>query len=136
MNENEPIKKERISTAARKKAFLEALQKSLGIINSAMQAIGIQSRATIKNWRDNDPKFDAAMREVESVAGDYVETQLFKRIQSGDTAAIIFYCKTKLKDRGFTERTEVTGKDGKDLFLQKSDEELDSEIEELKRKLE
>lgn len=136
MNGNEHSKKERISTATKKKLFLNALSKSMGIINAAMQAAGVQSRATIKNWRDKDPKFDSAMRECESIAGDYVETQLFKRIQSGDTTAIIFYCKTKLKDRGFSERTELTGKDGKDLFLQKTDEELNDEIEELKRKLE
>ena len=34
------------------------------------------------------------------------------------------------------QSTEVTGKDGKDLFASKTDEELDKEIEELKRKLE
>lgn len=30
----------------------------------------------------------------------------------------------------------MTGKDGKDLFADKSDDELDKDIEELKRKLE
>ena len=34
------------------------------------------------------------------------------------------------------QSTEVTGKDGKDLFANKTDEELDNAIEELKRKLE
>ena len=34
------------------------------------------------------------------------------------------------------QSTEVTGKDGKDLFASKTDEELTSTIEELKRKLE
>jgi hypothetical protein len=30
-----------------------------------------------------------------------------KQIQEGNTACIIFYCKTKLKHRGFVERQEV-----------------------------
>lgn len=47
-----------------------------------------------------------------------------------------FYCKTQLKERGYTERKEITGADGKDLFATKTDEELAAEIEELQRKLE
>ena len=119
----------------KKKTFLEALKNSLGIITPAMKAAGIESRSTIKLWREQDPKFEAAMRECEAVAGDFVETQLLKRIKDEDTSAIIFYCKTKLKERGFSERTELTDKDGKDLISQKSDEELDAEIKELMRKL-
>ena len=29
---------------------------------------------------------------------------------------IIFYAKTQMKDRGYTERSEITGRDGKDLI--------------------
>lgn len=136
MNGTEQVKKERISTAAKKKAFLEALEKSLGVLAPAMKKAGIASRATIKTWRDTDKKFAAAMEEVKEVAGDFVETELYRKIQDGDTTAIIFYSKTKLRERGFAERTEITGKDGKDLFNNKTDEELDKEIEEMKRKLE
>ena len=59
-----------------------------------------------------------------------------KHIQP-DTAAIIFTL-TNGEPENWRNRqvTEVTGKDGKDLFASKTDEELDKEIEELKRKLE
>lgn len=134
-DKNAPPKKERISTATRKKAFLAALKSSLGIISTAMKTADIQSRNTIMTWRRKDKAFDAAMREVEESSFDYVETQLLKRVQAGDTTAIIFYCKTKMKERGYTERTEITGKDGKGLFDGKTDEELDLEIVELTRKL-
>lgn len=58
-----------------------------------------------------------------------------KHIQP-DTAAIIFTL-TNGEPENWRNRqvTEVTGKDGKDLFASKTDEELDKEIEELKRKL-
>lgn len=64
------------------------------------------------------------------------QTTTKKHIQP-DTAAIIFTLTNgdpeHWRNRQFTE---VTGKDGKDLFASKTDEELDKEIEELKRKLE
>jgi transposase-like protein len=54
-----------------------------------------------------------------------------------DTAAIIFTLTNGDPEHWRNRQsTEVTGKDGKDLFASKTDEELDKEIEELKRKLE
>ena len=64
------------------------------------------------------------------------QTTTKKHIQP-DTAAII--CTLTNGDPEHwrnRQSTEVTGKDGKDLFANKTDEELDKEIEELKRKLE
>ena len=64
------------------------------------------------------------------------QTTTKKHIQA-DTAAIIFTLTNGDPDHWRNRQsTEVTGKDGKDLFLQKTDDELDKEIEELKRKLE
>ena len=64
------------------------------------------------------------------------QTTTKKHIQP-DTAAIIFTLTNgdpvHWRNR---QSTEVTGKDGKDLFANKTDEELDKEIDELKRKLE
>lgn len=59
-----------------------------------------------------------------------------KHIQP-DTAAIIFTLTNGDPEHWKNKQsTEVTGKDGKDLFANKTDEELDKEIDELKRKLE
>lgn len=59
-----------------------------------------------------------------------------KHIQP-DTAAIIFTLTNGDPEHWRNRQsTEVTGKDGKDLFASKTDEELDKEIEDLKRKLE
>ena len=59
-----------------------------------------------------------------------------KHIQP-DTAAVIFTLTNGDPEHWRNRQsTEVTGKDGKDLFANKTDEELDNEIAELKRKLE
>ena len=118
MAENRGNKKraERLSTTIKKKIFIESLNKSLGIIAPAMEAAGIKNGQTIRDWRKKDEDFAEAMKECEARCGDFVESALLKKIQNGDTAAIIFYCKTKLKDRGYSERNEITGKDGKDLL--------------------
>lgn len=63
------------------------------------------------------------------------QTTTKKHIQP-DTAAIIFTLTngdpTRWRNR---QTTEVTGKDGKDLFKSLSDEDLDKEIAELEKKL-
>lgn len=64
------------------------------------------------------------------------QTTTKKHIQP-DTAAIIFTLTNGDPEHWRNRQsTEVTGKNGKDLFANKTDEELDKEIEELKRKLE
>ena len=64
------------------------------------------------------------------------QTTTKKHIQP-DTAAIIFTLTNGDPEHWRNRQsTEVTGKDGKDLFASKTDEELDKDIEELKRKLE
>lgn len=63
------------------------------------------------------------------------QTTTKKHIQP-DTAAIIFTLTNGDPEHWRNRQTtEVTGKDGKDLFAQKSDEELESIIQELQRKL-
>lgn len=87
-----------------KQSFLEALKASKGVIQSACDAIGI-SRRTALRWRKADPDFN---EEVGSIMKDYqfdfVESRLMEKIKGGDTAAIIFYLKTKGKNRGYSEK--------------------------------
>ena len=64
------------------------------------------------------------------------EQHTSKKHVQPDTAAIIFTLTNgdpeHWKNR---QHNEVTGKDGRDLFARKTDEELEAEIQELKRKL-
>lgn len=64
------------------------------------------------------------------------EQKTTKKHIAADTTAIIFTLTNGDPEHWRNRQsTEVTGKDGKDLFNSLSDEELDKKIEELKRKL-
>lgn len=96
-----------------KKALLEALEKSLGVVTTACKAVGVD-RGTFYNYVNSDPVFKAAVDDIENIALDFAESQLHKQIQRGEVSSTIFYLKTKGKSRGYIERqqTELTGKDG------------------------
>jgi len=91
-----------------KKALVEALEQSLGVVTTACKHVGI-NRTTFYKYYKQDKAFRDAVDDIGEVAIDFVESQLFKQIKSGNTASIIFYLKTKAKNRGYVERQEITG---------------------------
>ena len=104
-----------LSTKKRKQLLLSTLKKSSGIVSFACEQANV-SRQSYYDWIAKDPKFKQACDDIREVADDHIEHALMKKIRDGDTAAIIFSCKTRLKNRGYSERQEITGKDGKDLM--------------------
>ena len=105
-------KAQKYSAARRKELmadFLAALEKTLGVITPAAEMIGVK-RSTIYRWREMYPEFDAACKEITETTVDFVESQMFKKIKSGDKgseALMIFYLKTKAKHRGYIEKQEL-----------------------------
>ena len=102
-------------TEHHKKAILEALEKSLGVVTSACRSVGI-GRTTFYEWLNTDKDFAKQVDDIQNVALDYAESKLHTQIGEGSTAATIFYLKTKGKKRGYVERQEITGIDGTKLF--------------------
>lgn len=90
-----------------KKKFLGFLKESGGIITIACENTGI-SRTTFYNWRNADMYFRQAVDEILGMQGDFVESRLLDLIKAGDTTATIFYCKTKLKNRGYSEKMAIS----------------------------
>jgi len=93
-----------------KKAVLESLEKSLGVVTTATKQVGI-ARSTFYEWMKDDD-FRSAVEDIQNIALDFAESQLHKQIRDGNTSATIFYLKTKGKKRGYVERQEITGGDG------------------------
>ena len=92
-------------TEHNKKAVLQALEKSLGIVTTACKKSGV-GRTQFYNWVKDDKDFAEAVADVEAIALDFVESQLHKQISEGNGAATIFYLKTKGKKRGYVERVQ------------------------------
>lgn len=90
-----------------KKAMLEALEKSLGVVTSACKAVEI-SRETHYRWMREDSNYKEAVDDLANVALDFAESQLHKQIKGGNPTATIFYLKTKGKNRGYIERQEIS----------------------------
>ena len=90
-----------------KKALLEALEKSLGVVTTACKIVGV-GRTTYYEWYKTDKEFQKAVKELKNVALDFAESQLHKQIADNNTAATIYFLKTQGKDRGYTEKQEIT----------------------------
>ena len=68
--------------------------------------------STYLYWMNHDKDFELEVKSILEVVKDEVELLLKQKIREKDTTSIIFYLKTKAKDRGYVERMEQTGKDG------------------------
>ena len=102
------------SDTIKKKAIIEALEKSLGVVTTACKNVGI-ARSTFYEWYSKDIIFRKEVNSINDLALDFAESQLHKQISDGSTSATIFYLKTKGKKRGYIERHEITGAEGEDL---------------------
>ena len=98
-------------TEHHKKALIEALEKSLGVVTTACKSLGV-GRTTFYGWLKEDEEFAEKVNDIQNIALDFVESKLFENIRDGKTSEMIFYLKTKGKKRGYIERQEITGADG------------------------
>ena len=138
---------DQLSTQRKKKIFLQAMEANMGNISQSCKSANI-SRQTFYNWKREDETFMEQIDEIVEGAIDFAESKLLEKISGvqmvkynkdgpiiyelapSDTA-IIFFLKTRGKDRGYIERQEFTGKDGADLYSNLSDEELDDELDQI-----
>ena len=93
-------------TDTKKDAMLQALERSLGIVTTACNAVGI-NRSTHYDWMRKDPEYKQAVKSIEDRTLDFAESHLHKLIKEGNPAATIFFLKTKGKARGYVERQEI-----------------------------
>ena len=100
----------------KKKALIEALEKTLGIVTTACKIVSID-RSTFYKYVNEDEDFAKAVKDVENITFDFVESQLHKQIKDNNTSSTIFYLKTKGKKRGYVERQEITGKEGEPIQI-------------------
>ena len=85
----------------KKERLLQALQETQGLIYHACKKAGNISRSTYYRYMREDQEFAKAQI-------DYVEGELIKNIARGKETSIIFYLKSKARDRGYAEKVDIT----------------------------
>lgn len=91
-----------------KNDLLEALEKNLGLITPACKETGV-SRDTYYKWLEKDEVFRKRVQEINEIALDFVESQLFKKIKDGSERSILFFMKYKARSRGYIEKIDIEG---------------------------
>jgi hypothetical protein len=98
-----------------KKTMIDALRKTLGNVSAASKQVGM-SRNTHYEYMKNDEQYKKDVEDISEMAIDFVEGKLFESIQNGSDTAIIFYLKTKGKNRGYVEKTHTVLEYEKEIF--------------------
>lgn len=109
-----------------KKAMLDALEKTLGVVTEACRLVNI-GRSTHYLWMEKDPEYKKEVQSIEDIAIDFAESKLHSQIEKGDTTATIFFLKTKGKKRGYIERIEqeVTSNTVKSILIEDASKDKD-----------
>ena len=94
-------------TTLAKARMIEAMKASLGIVSTAAQKAGI-NRRTHQIWMNEDEEYRAAILDVDEMAKDFVDSQMYKRIKAGSDKMIIHYQNNRMRDRGYGEKLDIT----------------------------
>jgi len=90
---------------------LSAIKDSSGIVSNIAERLNC-SWATARKYIDKWDATKQALKNENEVALDFVENQLMRKIEDGDSIMIRFFLATKGKRRGYTERQEIAGVEG------------------------
>lgn len=105
--------------------IIEALNRGYTALGAA-QLLGCDAQ-TIRNYAAKYPTVDRALRAKRREMVDLAEMGLRAAILRGEGWAIMGVLKTLGKNEGYSERHEVTGKDGNSLRI--AIEYVDAEID-------
>jgi hypothetical protein len=119
---------------ADRQTFIGIFRSNATDVSRACKAFGID-RVTFYRWYNGDEAFKAAVEECRDEIKDFGESQLLTLmkgipkldkhgkitgwISRPDTAAIIFFNKTKNKDRGYVERMEIRNREEPSIDMAK-----------------
>lgn len=98
-----------------KDLFEKAITGSMGIKSAIVKRAGC-SRQTLDNAIERWPELGIMITEERSRIVDLAESKLLSQVDAGELRAILFTLETMGKDRGWSKRTEVTGRDGAALL--------------------
>ena len=91
---------------------LAAIRGSMGIMSTIAERLGRAGWHTAQRYVNRWEETRAAYADECERALDMSESQLLKAVQAGDGQMIRFHLMTKGKNRGYVERSELSGPDG------------------------
>lgn len=97
-----------------------ALRDTKGMVTVAARRLQC-SPQTVENYVHRYPAVAEAKRQEREAMLDTGELALLKAVQEGQGWAVCFLLKTQGKERGYVERTEVTGAGGGDITVRAVD---------------
>lgn len=96
--------------------IIEAVKGSKGFVTTIAKRLGCE-RSYVYKLAKKFPTVQEALDNEREGNKDFVEGKLMEQINAGNITGIIFYLKTQAKDRGYIERQEITGADGKEVII-------------------
>lgn len=95
--------------------MIAAMQETLGIVKRAALFVASSYddvddntlRTTHYKWMRDDDEYKASIDDIDYEVVDFGKSALFKKVEEGDTASIIFLMKTKGAKHGFSEQRNV-----------------------------
>jgi len=102
----------------------QAITNSKGFITQAAKMLGC-SRTHLYNLIKKHATVKEALTDAREEMKDFAESKLFAGIKDGNPTLIIFFAKTQMKDRGYTERVDVNQTSVNIDYASLSDEQLE-----------
>lgn len=93
----------------KKRKMLKALEQTKGLVLTACKKAKV-SRSRHYVWYKEDEDYKAKVDAINELMVEGVESKLAGLIDEGNTAAIIFYLKSKAKDKGYGNQVQVDAK--------------------------
>tara|TARA_R100001594_G_scaffold17746_2_gene35890 strand:+ start:4737 stop:5075 length:339 start_codon:yes stop_codon:yes gene_type:complete len=82
-------------TQINKKRMLEALEKSLGVVTTALKACDL-SRTNYYKWLKEDEEFSKSVNEIENISKDFVKSKYYECVKDKVPSVVLHAAKTKL----------------------------------------
>lgn len=113
-----------------KKAIIEAIKDSGGIMSTIARRLGVTWH-TADTWVKQYDETKQALQDEREAILDLAESTLFKNIKDGNSQDAKWLLSTMGKNRGYSERQEITGVDGGPIdvnaIIRKAEEEFANE---------
>lgn len=87
--------------------IITALLACNGVLSKAAIMLGMNRQTLSDNVKD-DEEFDMVRKQAREALTDLAEDKLALAIEKGNLTATIFYLKTKGRDRGYSERRDLS----------------------------